>query len=145
MPTSAGVRSPRRLLSFVLLVLLLPAAGCAVHAGEPGLRAERRAGVPPPAPGRLHALLLNGGGRKEINYQSHLHHIRRAYELLREDGIPAANITIFSGDGADPTPDLAGGLAAPFDHRQEAGEGAPIAPLGARQQGVGLHGPLVTG
>jgi hypothetical protein len=94
-------------LSFVLLVLLLPAAGCAVHAGEPGFRAERRAGVPPPAPGRLHALLLNGGSRKEINYQSHLHHIRRAYELLREDGIPAANITIFSGDGADPAPDLA--------------------------------------
>lgn len=107
MPTSAGVRSPRRLLSFVLLVLLLPAAGCAVHAGEPGFRAERRTGVPPPAPGRLHALLLNGGHRKEINYQSHLHHIRRAYELLREDGIPAANITIFSGDGADPAPDLA--------------------------------------
>lgn len=107
MPTSAGVRSPRRLVSFVLLVLLVPAAGCAVHAGEPVLRPAVRAGVSPPAPGRLHALLLNGGHRKEINYQSHLHHIRRAYELLREDGIPAANITVFSGDGADPTPDLA--------------------------------------
>jgi thiol-disulfide isomerase/thioredoxin len=91
----------------VLIALLLPMAGCAVHAGEAGLRAQARTGARPPAPGRLHALLLNGGGRKEINYQSHLHHIRRAHELLREDGIPAANITIFSGDGADPTPDLA--------------------------------------
>jgi thiol-disulfide isomerase/thioredoxin len=52
-------------------------------------------------------VLLNGGGRKEINYQSHLHHIRRAYGLLREDGVPAANIAVFSGDGADPALDLA--------------------------------------
>jgi len=63
--------------------------------------------VPPPGPGHLHALLLNGGGRKEINYRSHLHHIRRAWEILREDGVPVENITMFSADGADPAPDLA--------------------------------------
>jgi len=93
------------------LVLWLAAAGCAVHAGEPGTRAGDAVAAWPavsaPPPGRLHAVLLNGGSRKEMNYQSHLHHIRRAYELLRADGIPAANITIFSGDGADPAPDLA--------------------------------------
>lgn len=107
MPSSGGPRAPFR---FVLLVLALSlwVAGCAVHAGEPGARAlAASAGVPPPAPGHLFAVLLNGGGRKEINYQSHLHHIRRAYELLREDGVPAANITVFSADGADPAPDLA--------------------------------------
>ncbi len=79
-----------------------------MHAGEPGGRVSAAVpGVPPPAPGHLFAVLLNGGHRKEINYQSHLHHIRRAYELLRADGVPAANITVFSADGADPAPDLA--------------------------------------
>lgn len=107
MPTSAGFRSPRRLVLLLLLALWLPAAGCAVHAKEPVRRTAVGPRVPAPAPDRLHALLLNGGGRKEINYQSHLHHVQRAYELLREDGIPADNITIFSGDGADPAPDLA--------------------------------------
>jgi hypothetical protein len=89
-----------------LIALWLPAAGCAVHAGA-STRALAAGGVPAPAPGHLYALLLNGGHRKEINYLSHLHHIRRAYELLRADGVPAANITVFSADGADPAPDLA--------------------------------------
>ncbi|MCC6847725.1 MAG: redoxin domain-containing protein [Deltaproteobacteria bacterium] len=101
MPTARGCR-----LVLALFALWLPAAGCAVHAGEPGARAVD-AGAPPPAPGRLHALLLNGGGRKEINYRSHLHHIRRAWELLRAGGVPAGNIAVFSADGADPAPDLA--------------------------------------
>src|SRR5262245_16139169 len=90
-------------------------AGCAVHAGEPGARPAVAAtaieaaipAVPPPAAGHLYALLLNGGHRKEINYQSHLHHVRRAYALLRENGVPAENIVVFSADGDDPAPDLA--------------------------------------
>ena len=106
-PNSAG-RRVHGLLVCSILALWLPAAGCAVHAGESGREAlASSSAVPPPAPGHLHALLLNGGSRKEVNYQSHLHHIRRAYAWLREDGVPAANITIFSGDGADPAPDLA--------------------------------------
>ncbi len=105
MPRSAGCH-PRRPVLLALLLLCLPVAGCAVHAGASGARALE-AGVPPPAPGHLFAVLLNGGSRKEVNYQSHLHHVRRAYALLRDDGIPAANITVFSGDGADPAPDLA--------------------------------------
>lgn len=101
MPTARGCR-----FVLVLFALWLPMAGCAVHASESGPRAVD-AGVPPPAPGRLHALLLNGGARKEVNYQSHLHHIREAFALLRRDGVPPANITVFSADGADPAPDLA--------------------------------------
>lgn len=101
MPTARGCR-----FAVLLFALWLPVAGCAVHASEVGPRAADT-GVAPPAPGHLYALLLNGGARKEINYQSHLHHIRRAWELLREDGVPPANITVFSADGADPAPDLA--------------------------------------
>ncbi len=81
--------------------------GCAVHAGESTRAFEVAGGVPPPPPEHLYAVLVNGGNRKEINYQSHLHHIRRAYELLRVDGVPADHITIFSADGSDPAPDLA--------------------------------------
>jgi thiol-disulfide isomerase/thioredoxin len=55
----------------------------------------------------LHAVLLNGGSRKEINYRSHLHHIRRALEVLKTDGVPPSNVMIFSADGPDPAPDLA--------------------------------------
>ncbi len=102
MPTARGCR-----VLLLLLVVWLPAVGCAVHAGEPGARALEPVGAPPPAAGHLHALLLNGGARKEVNYQSHLHHIRRAWEILRADGVPAANITVFSADGPDPAPDLA--------------------------------------
>jgi thiol-disulfide isomerase/thioredoxin len=104
-PSSVGCRL-RRFVVAALLVPWLGAAGCAVHAGAQTPRALD-AGAPPPAPGHLFAVLLNGGARKEINYQSHLHHIRRAYALLRDQGVPAANITVFSADGADPAPDLA--------------------------------------
>ncbi len=108
MPSSHGCRLRRRLL-VLLLALWLPAAGCAVRASaQQSTRAlEAVVRTPPPPPGRLHAILLNGGHRKEINYQSHLHHIRRAYELLRVAGVPAANVSVFSADGADPAPDLA--------------------------------------
>ncbi len=104
------MRFVRRAVALASLGLWATAAGCSVHAGERSLGAAGAAeppGVPAPAPGRLHAVLLNGGSRKEVNYQSHLHHVRRAYEILRESGVPPAEITIFSGDGADPAPDLA--------------------------------------
>jgi len=56
---------------------------------------------------QIHALLLNGGGRPEVNYQSHLQNVRSLIELLRVGGVPSSNIVIFSGDGSDPTADLA--------------------------------------
>ena len=55
----------------------------------------------------IHALLLNGGGRPEVNYQSHLQNVRSLVDLLRVSGVPPSNIAIFSGDGSDPTADLA--------------------------------------
>jgi thiol-disulfide isomerase/thioredoxin len=54
-----------------------------------------------------HALLINGGGKPRINYQSHLLHIERIYGLLTEAGIPEAQISILSADGSSPEPDLA--------------------------------------
>ncbi|TFH21381.1 MAG: hypothetical protein E4H03_10730, partial [Myxococcales bacterium] len=33
---------------------------------------------------RVHALLINGGGSKRINYQSHLLHLQQMRELLLE-------------------------------------------------------------
>jgi thiol-disulfide isomerase/thioredoxin len=56
---------------------------------------------------RLHAVLVNGGGRPPINYYSHLDHLRRLVEVLEATGVEPARIAIFSGDGADPSSDLA--------------------------------------
>ena len=57
--------------------------------------------------GQLHAVLVNGGGRPQINYHSHLDHLRRVLQLLEATGVEPARIAVFSGDGADPTSDLA--------------------------------------
>ena len=81
--------------------LTLLVAGCA-HT------ATRSAANPGTADlAHTHALLLNGGGRPDVNYQSHLQHVKSVVTLLEADGVPAAQITIFSGDGDDPAADLA--------------------------------------
>src|SRR5262245_49760825 len=56
---------------------------------------------------RLTALLLNGGGTPSINYQSHLVHLRMLVRVLREAGVPEGRITILSGDGPNPSADVA--------------------------------------
>ena len=56
---------------------------------------------------RTHALLINGGGSRRINYQSHLLHVVSFYRILSEAGVPASNISILSADGSDSEPDLA--------------------------------------
>ncbi len=69
------------------------------------------------APERLSALLINGGGRRQINYYSHVDHLRRLTAMLDAAGVNPERIHIFSGDGADPAPDLAtrdGHLPADF-------------------------------
>ncbi len=147
-------RSLRLLASRLVLVSCAFAlAGCAVlHAGEPGRPLAAATAVeapipatPPPAPGRLWALLLNGGHRKEINYQSHLHHVRSAYALLRDAGVPAANIVVFSADGDDPAADLAtreqddtAGFWLLPQWAQNALR-APITYVDSRIEGVPLH------
>jgi len=57
--------------------------------------------------GRIQVVLINGGGRPESNFQSHLLHVKQLYRLLRRLGVRRADITIFSADGSDPQDDLA--------------------------------------
>src|SRR6266404_2077659 len=56
---------------------------------------------------RVHAVLVNGGGRREINYRSHLEHVRTLVGILDDAGVPRAQITIFSAGGENPSADLA--------------------------------------
>lgn len=90
------------------LRLLIAAAGAllasACNLGAP-LRALRVTDTDPMA--RLHVLMIDGGGRREQNYQSHLLHIRELLGLLLDAHVPRAQITIFSSDGDDPADDLA--------------------------------------
>ena len=64
-------------------------------------------GSPAQPPGEIYAVLLNGGGRPSINFQSHLTHVQGFVRLLEDYQIPRENIVIFSGDGDDPAADLA--------------------------------------
>lgn len=61
----------------------------------------------PVPPDRLHVLIINGGADPRQNYQSHLLHVRELVTLLGRGGLSPEQIAIFSGDGADPTEDLA--------------------------------------
>ncbi|MDX1384996.1 MAG: hypothetical protein R3190_15185, partial [Thermoanaerobaculia bacterium] len=82
----------RRALTWWLLACA-SAVGGGAGAAEPGEQ--------------VHALLLNGGGRPAINYQSHLHHLEELVDELEERGIPSERIHVFSADGEDPGADLA--------------------------------------
>ncbi len=64
-------------------------------------------GAKPAARGVNYAVLINGGGRPRINFQSHLTHVRGFVEILETYGVDRENIVIFSGDGSDPGADLA--------------------------------------
>ncbi len=57
--------------------------------------------------GQTFAILINGGGRPRINFQSHLTHVRGFVDLLDEYGVARKNTVIFASDGSDPTEDLA--------------------------------------
>jgi thiol-disulfide isomerase/thioredoxin len=52
-------------------------------------------------------LLINGGGKREINYWSHLDHLHSLLRLLDANGVAPARVAVFSGDGQDPAADLA--------------------------------------
>ena len=72
-------------------------------AGQPGATSDR----PAPANDRLQVILINGGGRRESNFQSHLLHVKEFYRLLSRSGVPRRTITIFSAAGSNPEADLA--------------------------------------
>jgi len=57
-------------------------------------------------PGHLYAILINGGGTREQNFQSHLRHVQQLTEMLRSARVPESRITIFSSDGSDPESDV---------------------------------------
>jgi thiol-disulfide isomerase/thioredoxin len=61
---------------------------------------------PPPDPARFHALLVNGGGSPNINYQPHLAALGSLREVLLQAGLPPRQIDVLSSDGDDPAPDL---------------------------------------
>jgi thiol-disulfide isomerase/thioredoxin len=109
----------RRALA-VLSLLAAVDTGCLSRRGEPpGVEtttkvsaeqapvAEAVTAIAPIDPERVFAVLINGGGRPEINYQSHLIHLKQLIELLRQSGVDPGRIAVFSGDGPDPAPDLA--------------------------------------
>ncbi|HEY0711548.1 MAG TPA: PDZ domain-containing protein [Polyangia bacterium] len=80
---------------------------------------------PPTAPGRLHVLLINGGGSREENFQSHIAHLRELTAHLLAAKVPKEQITILSADGADPAADVATRDPAPKDLWRL--EGTPLA------------------
>ncbi len=88
---------PHSLRHLCVLPLFLLVAGC---------QALNLVGDPP-ARGANYAVLINGGGRPRINFQSHLTNIDGFVHVLESYGVPRDNITIFSGDGSDPGADLA--------------------------------------
>lgn len=75
-------------------------AGCA---RPPVVRAPAPAAAS--GAGQVTAVLINGGGNKQLNFQSHLTHVQTLVELLRTGGVD--DVTIFASDGDDRTADLA--------------------------------------
>ncbi|MFQ5514936.1 MAG: PDZ domain-containing protein [Myxococcota bacterium] len=69
--------------------------------------AGARPSAEPNRPPRTFAVLINGGARARINYQSHVLHLREMIAFLQAHGVPRRRIWVFSSDGRDPEPDLA--------------------------------------
>ena len=93
--------SRRLALAFAVLCCLLSSCRSPSPAVPP---------PPPPAtegPGTFKAVLINGGGKKQMNFQSHLTHVRELSAFLRANGAAEDELIIFSSDGSDPAADLA--------------------------------------
>jgi len=103
----------------LLTTLVVAAAGCAPRrSSAPGAPAAASGSVgesgapalgtaPPIDPAKLHAVLLNGGGTRAGNYQSHVLHLRALLDVLASARVPKEQITVFASDGEDPGADLA--------------------------------------
>jgi len=97
-------------------------------------------------PARVHALLVNGGARPTMNYQSHVLNLRAVLAWLERSGVASNSITVLSGDGEDPAPDLAvrevrAGEASDLldGTRLEFSHGRPIETVSTRIDGVRLE------
>ena len=51
--------------------------------------------------------MIDGGGSKAQNYQSHLLHLRALHDILLRAGVPPGLMSLHVSDGADPAPDMA--------------------------------------
>ena len=69
---------------------------------SPQVKAARPADL-----GRLHVLLLNGGGNPEENFKSHLLHVQEMTTVLLGRGLDAERLTVMASDGQNARPDVA--------------------------------------
>jgi len=97
-------------------------------------------------PRRVHALLVNGGARPSMNYQSHVLNLRAVLAWLGRAGVPPSHVSVLSSDGEDPAADLAvrevraGDVADLLDGtRIEGSHGRPIETVSTRIDGVRLE------
>jgi thiol-disulfide isomerase/thioredoxin len=87
----------------VALVLALALAGGCATAG---------AWRPHPGQPATFALLLNGGGTRNVNYLSHAYQLAQMHEVLRARGLDARQIAVLASDGEAFGADLAVGWPA---------------------------------
>ncbi len=92
--------------ALLLSAAILAGEGCALFRSSSSALPEGIAPTALPAE-RIHAVLINGGGRRAQNYLSHRMHLDRALALLREAHVPESQISVFASDGPSRAPDLA--------------------------------------
>ncbi len=117
-----GAPMPRPAFQFrfnfsILLAVAMLLPSCVRHSdrgsGENVSRTTGRAasgqakGPETEAKPAIEVLMINGGGSRAINYQSHLLHLKQMNKLLLDSGLQGGRITIMSADGSDPGADLA--------------------------------------
>jgi thiol-disulfide isomerase/thioredoxin len=110
MTSRATSRGGCRIATTALVAL---AVVFACRSAPPLAAAPSRPSVPPLAAARLQVLMINGGGTKSQNYQSHLLHLRGLHDVLQRAGVPRSMISLYVSDGADPAPDVAVRAAQP--------------------------------
>ncbi|MBU6281014.1 redoxin domain-containing protein [bacterium] len=113
---------------------------------EDDLAAISTRAAPRSDPGRVFALLVNGGSRPAMNYQSHVLNLRAVLAWLGRSGVAPSRITVLSSDGDDPAADLAvremrAGAASDLldGTRLEGSHGRPIETVSTRIEGVKLE------
>jgi hypothetical protein len=87
--------------------LHLAAAALGLVLAFPACRARARVPEPADPTARLHVVVINGGGSRAQNYQSHFLHVQQLLRLLARVGVRPARVTVFDADGSDPGADMA--------------------------------------
>jgi thiol-disulfide isomerase/thioredoxin len=102
------VRPPARVggrLAAIAVLALVVVLAC--RSSRPLAASATRPPVAPVDMAQLQVLMINGGGTKSQNYQSHLLHLRGLHDVLRRAGVPAGSIALHVSDGPDPAADVA--------------------------------------